>query len=214
VWGNFNTFVTDFVEIIQTGNSANSTNATGKSFFSHVSVLAENSTQVADNAIRREVVHEVRSLEEDAREVFNASDTPAVPVDPITKEVAEDEAEPKLQQSESSDGIGVLEKISFTDTPDSFLARLDTSEKIGRVTYFWMEKPLRLVVDLRGSWKNNVLSVYPFTDSFMHRVVIGMHPERLRLVFRFTDTDGPMGGKPELIHTPDGMDIVVTKPVE
>ncbi|OEU66688.1 MAG: hypothetical protein BA863_16760 [Desulfovibrio sp. S3730MH75] len=223
VWGDYDTFITDFSKMVREDLHTNSTNATatagieikgeslnatGKTVLVQASDAIMHKAKVAKNAVRREVVHEVRAVEEGVENIFDEKKSV---IDPIAEEVAADKARKAMNRQHS--GLGKLTELMFTETPDKFLAQLRTSKNVERVTFFWLPKPTRLIVDLRGKWENKASSLYRFSDSFMSHVVVGMHPDRLRVVFEFTDSKAPMGTRPELVRTPGGLDVVVVNPV-
>ncbi|WP_031482734.1 AMIN domain-containing protein [Maridesulfovibrio frigidus] len=220
VWGDYDTFIDDFSKMVRDEVHTNSTNATagieikgeslnatGSTVLSQASDAIMHKAKVAKNAVRREVVYEVRAVEEGVEDIFDENQPV---VDPIAEEVAADKARKAMDRQHS--GAGRLTEVMFTETPDKFLAQLRTTKNVERVTFFWLPKPTRLIVDLRGKWKNSASSLYRFSDSFMSHVVVGMHPDRLRVVFEFTDSKAPMGTRPELVRTPEGLDVVVVSP--
>ncbi|GKT29193.1 hypothetical protein ADUPG1_001094, partial [Aduncisulcus paluster] len=102
----------------------------------------------------------------------------------VKREIQEDLAANRTQAVPDSK-IGMLDNLEFTHTETEFLARLQTSREVGRVTYFWLDKPSKLVVDLRGKWRYSVPRVTDFVSGFVGQVVLGRHTDRLRLVFNF-----------------------------
>lgn len=208
VWGNFDTFVNDFSRIVQMG-AGNSTNGTDRE--PEVVQVVEK----AGESIRREVVHEVRTLEKDINKAFVRNKT-TLPPDPVKQDIKRDLAGNRTAAVSAHDsgteGLGELTELDFTHTPEQFLARLKTTRKVGRVTYFWLDKPAKLVVDLRGKWGYSTRRVTDFIDGFVKQVVLGGHPDRLRVVFIFTDPKARRGKAPELIRTPEGLDILVDVP--
>lgn len=216
VWGNFDTLINDFSKIEQkvvTNSTANGTgptemlvgdgNGTGKNAVLRASgSIIVHKARVAGDATRREVIHEVREVED----VF--IERKPVP-DSIPAEIVADKIKPNGLKERDHAGFGKLTEISFNETSEMFLAQLKTSKSVQRVTFFWLEKPTRLVVDLRGEWESGVPTLHRFSDSFMSLVAIGMHPDRLRLVFKFTDQSAPVGKRPDLVRTNEGLNVVV-----
>ena len=209
VWGNFDTFVNDFSMIVKMGEGNATTNGTDTEV--EAVVVAEE----AGEAIRREVVHEVRTLGKEVKEVFEENSTKSVP-DPIKQDIRRDLDANRTNvvsvHKIGSEGLGELMDLNFTHSPEQFLARLTTTEEVGMVTYFWLENPAKLVVDLRGKWSYSTRRVTDFIDGFIKQLVLGGHPDRLRLVFIFSDPKTLKGKSPELIRTPEGLDILIDAP--
>lgn len=218
VWGDLSTFLTDFDQIVQLESSPD-----------HVEMKAVNGTmntveqvtekvihkaQVAKEAVRKEVVREVRVLEkeaEDVEKVFQVTRRAEPPTSDMSASKRQ-KAEAVVTQSRQHPGAGRVTGIKFTRGRSRLTTHLTTSKPVGKVTVFWLENPTRLVVDLRGDWKNEAPRINRFSDYFMYRVILGMHPDRLRVVFKFDDPKAPLGKRPGLTYTDTGLDIVVDTP--
>lgn len=219
VWGNFDTLINGFSrieqEVVTTSTAMNRTGPTdmlvgdGNGNDENVVLRASDAivhkARVAGNAIRRDVIHEVQEVED----VFIEKKPVPDPIDPIAAEIAANKTRSNSLKERDHAGFGKLTEISFNETSDKFLAQLKTSKSVQRATFFWLEKPTRLVVDLRGEWKSEVPTLHRFSESFISLVAIGMHPDRLRLVFKFTDQNAPKGKRPELVWTDEGLNVVV-----
>ena len=203
VWGDFDTFISDFnkpAQMLFNGSSAVNGSET----------LMQVATEEA-TSVRREVVHEVRKVERDVEQFIEGNQTAnQADSDPVKREIQEDLAANRTQGAPASK-VGMLDNLEFTHTETEFLARLQTSLEVGRVTYFWPDKPSKLVVDLRGKWRYSVPRVTDFISGFVGQVVLGRHTDRLRLVFNFRNPEAEKGPSPQLIRTPQGLDIVVTE---
>ncbi|WP_320173326.1 hypothetical protein [Maridesulfovibrio sp.] len=211
VWGDFDTFIRDFnkpAQMLFNGTSAVNGSET----------LMQVATEEA-TSVRREVVHEVRKVERDVEQFIEGNQTAnQADSNPVKREIQEDLAANRTQGVTVSKGtagpVGMLDNLEFTHTETEFLARLQTSLEVGRVTYFWLDKPSKLVVDLRGKWRYSVPRVTDFVSGFVGQVVLGRHPDRLRLVFNFRNPEAEKGPSPQLIRTPQGLDIVVTQKIQ
>jgi hypothetical protein len=211
VWGDFDAFIRDFN--LQTARMENGTDSEMNSTGAFIRAAEEDGT-----AIRREVVHDVHKVEQDVQHFFGDNTTAKAGADPIKKEIQEDlaaKSTPKQPEERGAvETVGVLDKLEFTHDDGQFLARLQTSREVGRVTYFWLYNPSKLVVDLRGKWRYSVHRLTDFNSGFVGQVVLGRHTDRLRLVFNFRDRDAKKGPAPKLIRTPRGLDVVVASPPE
>ncbi|WP_321405200.1 hypothetical protein [Maridesulfovibrio sp.] len=206
VWGDFDTFINDFNLPSRMAVNGTPVSANGSETF--MQAAKEEVT-----SIRREVVHDVHKVERGLKRDFLENKTVS---DPVEQEIKDDLAANRTrtgaEPTEIVGSAGVLEVLEFTHTDDQFLARLQTSAKVGRVTYFWMDNPSKLVVDLRGKWRYSVPRVTDLLSGFVGQVILGRHPDRLRLVFNFRDPNEKRGPSPQLIRTPRGLDIVVAIP--
>ena len=206
VWGNFDSFIYHFKQPVQM--LANGSSAVNGS---------QSLMQVADeevSSVRREVVYEVHEVESKAKQFFEGNETQqANSSDLIKAEIQADLAANSTKQVVATEGlpegVGLLDQIEFTHSGVQFLARLGTSREVGRVTYFRMEEPARLVTDLRGSWRYSVPRKTEFVSGLIEQVVLGRHPDRLRLVFHFRNRTEDKISSPKLIRTPEGIDIVL-----
>jgi len=216
VWGDFGTFVTDFKEIVRVGGEEDELVLATKDTVAQATDKALHKAQVARDVVRKKVSGEVHAVEEAVEEGVEKVFKVKVHVsgDDQVEKIVEHKAQSILKQARQHKGAGKLAAISFTEKGDQLVAHLKTSKSVGKVTRFWLDNPTRLVVDLRGDWKNATSRVSRFADSFMYRVIIGMHPDRLRVVFKFEDSKAPAGELPELIYTDDGLDIVVENPAK
>lgn len=213
VWGDFSTFVSDFDAIIKVEREQDPNVAASEDALTKATESVVHKAQVAKEVVRKEVVRDVQVVEQAVEKVERA-------VLPTTRKAApqksmkdvKKQADAMLGKARSHDGAGVVRAISFSESADRLIAHLKTTREVGKVTVFWLESPTRLVVDLRGDWKNTATRINRFKESFMHRVILGMHPDRLRVVFKFNDPTVPMGKRPGLIRTADGIDIVVEDP--
>ncbi|CCO24170.1 AMIN domain-containing protein [Maridesulfovibrio hydrothermalis] len=212
VWGNFDTFIADFSKIAQVGiapeNSGNSKNGTNVDVVKRATNAIMHKTKVAGNAVRMEVVREVRGVERAVEQDVDEVEAVVESTRGSSKETQEEKA--GLLDDTQRERAAKLTKMDISVVDDQLLASLSTTKSVGRVTYFWMNDPTRLVVDLRGEWENEISRINDIPDSFVNRVIIGMHPDRLRLVFRLTGAS--RGGKPGLLRTSDGLEIAVDNP--
>ncbi|SMF09629.1 hypothetical protein [Desulfovibrio gilichinskyi] len=225
VWGDFGTFVNDFGKIIRTEKAEiraefmvkNGTDTAGNQTGMVRSTNGSGDHGIG-NYVRRNVVHDVRVVEKDVRVVEKdveafLGDKKTAPAPLAPKKVIKPPVKKEIPLKPSGE-VNVVNKITFIPRDDSFLARLETAEKAGRITHFWMAKPTRLVVDLRGEWKKDIRNVYRFKGNFINKIIVGIHPDRLRLVFLFTEIDIAKGDSPAIAITPEGLDIIVDNPAK
>lgn len=219
VWGDLPTFVDDFEKVVQLDPTQDQPEARGAnatmSTVERVTEKVIHRARVAKEAVRKEVVREVRGVEkgvEEVEQVFQVTRQVAAPQPEQAATSPAPKKQPVASQSRQHPGAGRVTSIRFTETADRLVAHLTTSRPVGKVTVFWLENPTRLVVDLRGDWKNEARRINRFSDSFMYRVILGMHPDRLRVAFKFDNPKAPVGERPGLRYTESGLDIVVNNP--
>ncbi|WP_027722025.1 AMIN domain-containing protein [Maridesulfovibrio zosterae] len=221
VWGDFGTFINDFKSVVQDGSIPPVVNGTVAGSGFRAAAAIENATdsieedaESAEHTVRREVVHEVKAARREAAHIFEGE--PEIS-DPISKEIEADKAEEKsgagLVKNTQPPELGKLTGFSALETKERFMARLVTNKQTDDVTYFWMNKPLQLVVDLRGKWINITPNVFRFAEGFISHVVMGIHPDRLRLVFKLRSQNGTQKIRPELLPNSTGLDIVIVRPM-
>ncbi len=102
----------------------------------------------------------------------------------------------------------LVKKIGFDSDTGGFSADIRLSDKCGKVTWFNLEKPRKLVVDLRGAWKSQGASIYRFKKGPVEKVVVGEHPDRFRLVFYLRE--GKLDGKVRPVIQKSDNDIKVS----
>jgi len=71
--------------------------------------------------------------------------------------------------------------------PDHLILRVATNGPVEQVTTFGVKVPRKLAVDLRGPWRKKGPSVLRFATGPVKNVVVGEHPDRLRLAVEFRE---------------------------
>ena len=74
-------------------------------------------------------------------------------------------------------------KLSVTDT--GFTITILADRPIGDTTYMNLLNPRRLVIDLREKWTAKIRNVIRTESGPVKHIVLGSHPDRLRLVVHF-----------------------------
>lgn len=67
------------------------------------------------------------------------------------------------------------------------LLRLATTGPVERVTWFNVAEPRRLACDLRGQWRKKGPAVIRFETGPVKHIIVGEHPDRLRLSLEFRE---------------------------
>jgi hypothetical protein len=116
-------------------------------------------------------------------------------------------AQPSSQQLPS--GPGVLRVQRFNTAPEQFTIWLAANRPVSRCTYFWMDAPRRLVLDVQGKWRFAGSNVSRFDQGGIEKIVFGEHPDKLRLVLYSRTPAAPVGPNPKISITNDGVSCVV-----
>ncbi|WP_320171990.1 AMIN domain-containing protein [Maridesulfovibrio sp.] len=96
----------------------------------------------------------------------------------------------KLPQAAASDR-GKAGPLKVSCSAGSMSADIALTTKSGRVKWFNLNKPRRLVVDILGKWDFKDHSVYRLKSCMVEKIVVGEHPDKLRLVFYLKGTEIP-----------------------
>ncbi len=207
LWGDLGTFLVDYRVIMEASTQPG--NASSSDPVARLADLGISAEHDVEHIIRRKVIRDVLSVEAALEQkAHRGSSSEAAEVERLAKE----REEFLRSRARPHEGVSELRGLTFTTTYDEVIAHLSTSKPVGKVTSFWMAHPTRLVVDLRGDWSNSTSASHRFEGSFIARVVTGGQPDRLRVVFNFTDTKAPQGGRPNLSPTAKGLDIAVANP--
>jgi hypothetical protein len=86
----------------------------------------------------------------------------------------------------TAETLGTISAISLNETDAGFSITIRANRPIGDTTYMNLSEPHRLVIDLREKWTLKAKNVVrPETGPIKH-IVVGTHPDRLRLVVHFS----------------------------
>ncbi|WP_320006445.1 AMIN domain-containing protein [Maridesulfovibrio sp.] len=103
-----------------------------------------------------------------------------------TEPVAEPKPRPQPKESArsaASDSTGgELKGVSISCQKIKNVITVAFSGTAGKLSWFNLENPRRLVVDMRGKWKNKAKSLYRVKNCLVKKVVLGEHPDKIRLV--------------------------------
>lgn len=92
------------------------------------------------------------------------------------------EAKPASPQKAKA---GTVQSISLENTATGFTITVTADTPIGDTSYMNLSAPHRLVVDLRENRTSKAKNVIRIADGPVKHVVVGEHPDRLRLVIHF-----------------------------
>ncbi|MBI9080348.1 MAG: AMIN domain-containing protein [Pseudodesulfovibrio sp.] len=151
-----------------------------------------------------EPVHQEPAL----TEVPAAQEPPA----PIQKE-QENTPTPAPQPAPvvTAETLGTITAINLSETDAGFSITVRANRPIGDTTYMNLSNPHRLVIDLREKWALKTRNVVRPEAGPVKHIVVGTHPDRLRLVVHFRT---PPVGKlaPEFERTGNSLTVTVPLP--
>lgn len=82
-------------------------------------------------------------------------------------------------------GKGAVTKVTMESTDKQLVLTVFCNRPVGDTTYMNLSNPKRLVVDLREPWTLKARNVIRVKSGAVKHVVMGSHPDRLRLVVHF-----------------------------
>lgn len=100
--------------------------------------------------------------------------------------------------------VEVLKDIDFITLTEVFRVVVAARVPVGKYHLFFLSKPLRLVLDLKGSWKNAGDPVMTVKDARVRRIRIGEHADKLRVVM---DLKGKELPSPVIEEFPKGIGV-------
>ena len=103
----------------------------------------------------------------------------------------------------------VLAGVEAEDSGDRVRIKLLAGAPIGDYRHFFMDGPLRIVLDVKGNWKGPKNNIVHLESDLIKRVRIGEHGDKIRIVL---DAKKKV---PEASVTfresPEGLEIVLVK---
>ncbi|MBG0790180.1 MAG: AMIN domain-containing protein [Desulfovibrionaceae bacterium] len=120
--------------------------------------------------------------------------------DPAPKPAAESASAPAPVA-----GPGIIKSVGLAESRDGFTITLKADRRVGDTSYLNLDNPRRLVIDLRTPWKLDAKNVVRSKGAVKH-IVIGEHPDRLRLVVHFS---APPKGRLEPVFTRTGTTLKI-----
>lgn len=85
----------------------------------------------------------------------------------------------------------VLQPAKIETQDNSFKMTLTSDTPIDDFDYFFMESPLKLVLDLKGQWEDPEKITYSVDNYAVRRVRMGNHQDFLRIVIDLKDVEKP-----------------------
>lgn len=121
---------------------------------------------------------EVITLPEEPQAVATPDQKPIKPQPEVT------EPTPPVVKEQTPQTPGKVKSVAVKETDTGFTITIQTDRPVADTSYINLTTPRRLVFDLIGSWKYHNANVIRLDGSVKY-VVVGEHPDRLRLVIHF-----------------------------
>ncbi|NDV22429.1 AMIN domain-containing protein [Desulfovibrio sp. JC022] len=162
-----------------------------------ISAANQSDTQGATPVVKDEELHEADQV--------SAAAKPEVKSKPAQAKSAAKKAAAK--PSKTSASKGVLGNVSVACKPGKASIEVVLSASAGKISWFNLAKPRRLVVDLHGKWQNKAKSLYRLKDCPLRKIVLGEHPDKIRLVFYLDKKGVPAKIKPTVRKHDKGVSL-------
>lgn len=102
--------------------------------------------------------------------------------------------------------VEILKDIDFQVLEEAFRVIIVADGPVNDYKLFFLNKPLRMVIDIPGNWKNSGKSVLPLKDDMIRRIRVGEHPGYLRVVM---DLFGKNPLSPTIEEFPKGLSFTM-----
>lgn len=112
-----------------------------------------------------------------------------------------------------ADGLWVGE-LSVRYEAHRVILHAASSKAVEHVTWFNQAEPRKLALDLRGEWRKKGAHVLRVDSGPVKNIIVGDHPDRLRLAVEFRDGVVPASVDPKVETAPDGVTIIIPLAVE
>ncbi len=104
---------------------------------------------------------------------------------------------------------GKISDLKVDCTNEYVTLKLSLSQQAERVTWFNVSSPRKLVIDVRGQWKNYAKSIYRLKNCSVEKIVLGEQADRLRLVLYINKSGVATRIAPEIKKTADGLELKI-----
>ena len=113
---------------------------------------------------------------------------------------------PPLMQGE----LGVVKGVKYEPGAGRFLMTIQTTAPPDKVTYFFLDNPRRLAVNLQGAWRNTAPRNADFATGPIARAAVGEHPDYVRVTLHFRDPNAPKPADPTITKLKDALGVSLT----
>lgn len=91
---------------------------------------------------------------------------------------------PEPSPAPTPSGPALVKSVKLKENATGFVITIRADRAVGDTSYMNLGNPRRLVIDLRNKWRLGTRNVIRSKGAVKH-IVIGEHPDRLRLVIHF-----------------------------
>ena len=149
----------------------------------------------ADISGQETTVTKTVQIEEKKENVVSVAEKPVVKPKPAELESVDQKSVAK-KAAKSSVSKGSVTKVSFSCKSEKASVEVALSADAGRVRWFNLAKPRRLVLDIYGEWQNKAKSLYRLKDCPVQKIVLGEHPDKIRIVVYLNEKGVPSKIRP------------------
>lgn len=103
-----------------------------------------------------------------------------------------------------------LYEVEYGPEAEKFTIRLKADPEVHAYSYFFLDSPARLAVDIKGEdWRCRVKRMQGFDEGFISKVIIGEHSNFIRFVIHYREIDAKPDSEPGFTISEDGFLIEV-----
>jgi hypothetical protein len=113
---------------------------------------------------------------------------------------------PPLMQGE----LGVVKTVKYEPGDGRFLMTAQTTATPEKVSFFYLDNPRRLAINLQGAWRNMAPRNTDFATGPISKAAIGEHPDYVRVTLHFRDPNAPKPADPSITKLKDGLGVSLT----
>ncbi|MFP5222362.1 MAG: AMIN domain-containing protein [Acidobacteriota bacterium] len=113
---------------------------------------------------------------------------------------------PPLMQGE----LGVVKGVKYEPGEGRFLMTIQTTAPPDKVSYFYLDNPRRLAVNLQGAWRNTAPRNADFATGPIAKAAVGEHPDYVRVTLHFRDPNAPKPADPTITKLKDALGVSLT----
>jgi hypothetical protein len=112
-----------------------------------------------------------------------------------------------------ADGLW-LGDVSVEYQEQSVIVRIATSKPVEHLSWFNQAEPRKLAADFHGEWRKKGGHVLRFDTGPLKNIIVGQHPDRMRLAVEFRDGAVKPDLEPKLETTPEGVTLTIPLAVQ
>ncbi len=108
---------------------------------------------------------------------------------------------------------GQLYAVDFDCDANRFIMTVSASGPVEPMTWFVMDNPRRLIMDLHGKWVSGLPRITELSGGFISSVHVGDHPDYVRFVCFLADPQSRSKVAPTFITSETGVSVFVLNPL-